>query len=161
MTLRPTIEPRCDVDARSLFNRSSSIARIESISMSSSKSDSRRAISISLHLIIMRLKMIIMIHKSVKPPPPVRPATTTAHKRPTPLATPRRRDPCREGSHPAGHAKPCRADPNGLEVVEPCRSRPGGVGLGLEVVEPCQLVAKKLILVVEKLILWWFLVALG
>ena len=33
--------------------------------------------------------------RSVKPPPPVRPATTTAHKRPTPLGTPRRRDPPR------------------------------------------------------------------
>jgi hypothetical protein len=55
-------------------------------------------------------------------------------------------------AHPTSHAKPCRADPNGLEVVESCRSRPGGVGLGLEVVEPCQLVAKKLILVAEKLI---------
>uniref|UniRef100_A0A2N9HFB8 CCHC-type domain-containing protein n=1 Tax=Fagus sylvatica TaxID=28930 RepID=A0A2N9HFB8_FAGSY len=84
--------------------------------------------------------------KFVKPPPPVRPATTTTHKRPTPLATPRNRDllhwPNREGeTHPAGHAakhestiavvkpaaKPCRADPNGLEV-EPCRSRPGGGG---------------------------------
>jgi hypothetical protein len=59
------------------------------------------------------------------------------------------------------------------EVVEPCRSRPGGVGLGLEVVESCwiwvffflfnSLVLKlwNLTLVAEKLILWWFLVALG
>jgi hypothetical protein len=47
MTLRPTIEPRRDVDARSLFNRSSSIAKIESISISSSESDSRRVIYIS------------------------------------------------------------------------------------------------------------------
>uniref|UniRef100_A0A2N9IF57 Uncharacterized protein n=1 Tax=Fagus sylvatica TaxID=28930 RepID=A0A2N9IF57_FAGSY len=31
MTLRPTIEPRCDVDARSFFNLSSSIARIEMV----------------------------------------------------------------------------------------------------------------------------------
>uniref|UniRef100_A0A2N9FDP6 Uncharacterized protein n=1 Tax=Fagus sylvatica TaxID=28930 RepID=A0A2N9FDP6_FAGSY len=40
-----------------------------------------------------------------KPPPPVRPATTTAHKRPTPR-------PCHEGeTHPTPKpaAKPCRA----------------------------------------------------
>ena len=88
---------------------------------------------------------------------PAHAAGHTAKERPTPLATPRRRDPPhwprRKGeTHPAGHAKPCRADPNGLEVVEPCRSRPGGVSLALEVVEPCQLVAEKLILVAEKLI---------
>ena len=81
--------------------------------------------------------------RSIKPPPPVKPTTTTAHKRPTSLATPRRRDPPRWShrearihyrSHKAcRQALPCRSQRfggGGALRISPwrSRSRPGGGG---------------------------------